>query len=298
MHNYPKPITLGNPELQGMWNSPVVVQEKIDGSQFSFGIDENDQLICKSRASKINLAEPSNLFAPAVEKCKLLHEQRRLRVGYVYRAEAMASRRHNRIAYEQAPCGGMVLFDVEIHPNVFLPPTQLIFEAAYLDLQVVPHIATINSPPTKEQLEEWLQQKSILGGPIEGVVMKNYDVVDPRTGEVYMAKYVRPDFNEVKPKTKISSGLEGLDVFIDSYSTEARWHKAIQHLHEEGRLKFKPQDIPILIREIQADLLKEEADTIRKRLWELVWPKILRSATNGFGNFYKKWLFDQAYEVH
>ena len=65
--SYPKILALGHRFLQGIFEGPVVVQEKVDGSQFSFGLDAEGVLRCRSRGQEIDIEAPPQLFVPAVE---------------------------------------------------------------------------------------------------------------------------------------------------------------------------------------------------------------------------------------
>ena len=38
LRSYSKPLAITHASLEGMWSGPIVVQEKVDGSQFSFGV--------------------------------------------------------------------------------------------------------------------------------------------------------------------------------------------------------------------------------------------------------------------
>lgn len=49
MHGYSKIYTIGTKWISGLLLDPVVIEEKIDGSQLSFGIDGNGELRARSR---------------------------------------------------------------------------------------------------------------------------------------------------------------------------------------------------------------------------------------------------------
>ena len=52
--------------LDGLLDGGVSVQEKIDGSQFSFGVTDGE-LLCRSRGRQIVIEEVDSLFAKAVD---------------------------------------------------------------------------------------------------------------------------------------------------------------------------------------------------------------------------------------
>jgi len=79
-----------------------------------------------------------------------------------------------------------------------------------------------------------------------------------------------------------------IERIIAKYKTPARWMKAVQHLREEGKLQGMPEDIPLLMREVQADVLKEEREEIADELFEFFWRRdISRGITRGAAQWYK-----------
>lgn len=57
-----------------------------------------------------------------------------------------------------------------------------------------------------------------------------------------------------------------LELLYDSYRTEARWQKAVQHLRDEGKLLGEPKDIGPLMAEIWRDLVEEEKAELHGRI--------------------------------
>jgi len=51
-HSYPKVWNLGHPNIAMLFEEDVTVEEKIDGSQFSFGIFHGE-LKCRSRGQQL-----------------------------------------------------------------------------------------------------------------------------------------------------------------------------------------------------------------------------------------------------
>ena len=83
--------------------------------------------------------------------------------------------------------------------------------------------------------------------------------------------------------------------FLMSFRTEARWHKAIQHLMETGELENSPRDIGKLIKEIQQDISAEEMENIKSYLWNENKREILSAATKGFPEWYKEQLLQRSF---
>lgn len=119
-HGYPKIYNLGHACIKELFLDEVIVEEKVDGSQFSFGIF-NGEIRCKSKGSPINLLLPEKMFIPGIEVVKRLKEEGRLIEGYSYRAEYLGKSKHNALAYERIPNQHLIGFDINIGHETYLP---------------------------------------------------------------------------------------------------------------------------------------------------------------------------------
>jgi len=139
---------------------------------------------------------------------------------------------------------------------------------------------------------------SILGGEfgIEGVVVKNYEqrtkFGDPT---ICCGKYVRETFKERHQK-EWKTGGDTIREFSESFRTEARWQKAVNHLREKGELENDPRDIGKLMKEINIDVEEEEAEEIKNFLYKHFIKQIKRKATAGAPEWYKEQLLKKAFE--
>lgn len=83
-HSYPQIFALGHRALAELLLDPVIVEEKVDGSQFSFGLfDQGDGervLRCRSKGAQLNLVAPEKMFMRAVDVAKELP----LHLGWTY----------------------------------------------------------------------------------------------------------------------------------------------------------------------------------------------------------------------
>ena len=70
-HSYPSPKAIGHAMVRDLFEGPVVVEEKIDGSQFSFGLI-GGQLRVRSKGVEINTLSPEPLFNRAIETAQKL----------------------------------------------------------------------------------------------------------------------------------------------------------------------------------------------------------------------------------
>lgn len=285
--SYPSIYAVGHRLIENLFTGNVVVEEKVDGSQFSFGVDENGVLVCRSKGAEILPDAPEKMFSKAIDTIKALKDW--LTPGFIYRCEYLRTEKHNTLTYGRVPAKNLVLFDVEYPGCRFATPINKMAVAECLGLDCVPvfHFGPITSI---DQIAEFLQRDSFLGGcKVEGVVVKNYDQfgVDKK---VLIGKYVSPEFKE-KHQTawkKYNPTKEDVIVhLISQLKTAARWRKSIQHLRDDGKLTETPQDIGLLIKEIQADVKSDEESEIKEMLFKHFWPHIQRGIVGGFPEFYK-----------
>ena len=293
LRSYSSPLNLGHRHLEHLFDGQVTVQEKIDGSQFSFGIMDGE-LVCRSRRVQIEMEAPG-MFSRAVEVVKSLHEHHLLIEGWTYRGEYLQKPKHNTMPYDRVPNGHIILFDIDAGYEDYVSVTILTSTARSLDLEVVP-TWVIDKAPEISQVKAWCGEVSILGGPREGVVFKNYSQlgVDHKT---LMGKYVTESFRESHESDwrKQNPGrVDILTYLTETYRSEARWQKAIQHMQERGDLQQAPQDIGPLIREIQKDVTDECADEIKNILFNHYWKDLSRKITAGFPEWYKNKLMEDA----
>lgn len=287
LHSYPKVLNLGHPGLADLFDGPVVVQEKVDGSQFSFGV-LNGALLLRSKGATIYPETTDKLFRGAVDTALRLFGAGLLREGWTYRGEALMGPKHNALTYERAPAGNFILFDVDNGLEKRFHPTLLRDEARRLGLEVVPthYVGVVASVA---QLQEYLSLPSVLGGRTEGIVVKNYARWGA-DGKMLMGKLVAEDFREINAREwKVSNPtrsdvIEGL---VERYRTDARWQKAVQHLREDGRLRGTPADIGNLMREVPADVRAECEEEIKRALFDAFWKDISRGITRGLPEWYK-----------
>jgi hypothetical protein len=310
-HSYPSIYNLGHRAVRDLLLDDVLVEEKIDGSQFSFGCFEPDPyaagqlgsgpvLRIKSKGAVINPDCTPRLFAEAVAAVVAFRDK--LKVGWTYRGEVLRKPKHNVLAYSRVPTGNIILFDINTGEEEYLEPLAKGFEAQRLGLECVPQLYLgPGSGVVEADIRRWLEQGSCLGGPkIEGVVIKNY----ARFGidkKALMGKFVSEAFKE---KHKDEAGMYGkptfggvIDRITSQLKTEARWRKGIQHLREAGVLTDSPKDIGALIREIHADVVKEEEDWIKEQLYKEFRKDILGGVCRGVAEWYKEELLKKQFDA-
>jgi hypothetical protein len=81
-----------------------------------------------------------------------------------------------------------------------------------------------------------------------------------------------------------------LERIATAFCTEARWEKAVQHLRDDGALTDSPKDIGALLKALNHDIDVECKDEIKDALWQMFRKDILRVASRGFPEWYKRCL--------
>lgn len=290
---FPKILHLGSKMVEHIYEGPIEVTEKLDGSQFSFGL-LNGELVMRSKGKQIFPEKPESMFKDAVELATSCSPPE----GVVIHGEFFKNPKHNTLKYNEKPKSGFAIFGARRLPDHFLPYEELVKLAESLGCDVVPIIyeGTLDKSKSLEDLDEWLKRESSLGGVnIEGVVLKNYTQTGNIAGHILpilCAKYVSEEFKE---KHKVGWGTTNptnMEKISQALGTEARWNKAIQFLRDCGELEGSPRDIGPLLKRIHLDINEEEQADIKDMLWNLFRKDILRTACRGFPEWYKRKLLE------
>jgi len=92
-HSYPNIFALGHRYIKDLFLDNVLIEEKVDGSQFSFGkflIDGKEELKCRSKGCQINVEFPEKMFSCAISSVKEIFNN--LKIGWTYRGEYLSKR--------------------------------------------------------------------------------------------------------------------------------------------------------------------------------------------------------------
>jgi len=301
LHSYGKIWNLGHRAVRDIFSEPVRIQEKIDGSQFSFGVCDGE-LFIRSKKAEIHPGAKNGQFSMAVETVVALFEKGLLVEGWTYRGEAVTKPRHNHLIYERCAEGGIVLFDVDIGEEDYVDHAAVTHIARGIGVDVVPEYEKSWKVIDIENLNVLLDNEPLLGGEngIEGIVIKPCQpIFDQATGKALKAKLVRPEFREKATRSWKAANPnreEFLTSIIKGLTTEARFRKAIQAARDEDVLEYSNRDIGPLLGRITKDIHEEEADAIKEALFKHFWKKsISRGVTRGFPQFYQAWLLEQQF---
>jgi len=317
---YTKVLTLGAQRTERALIGEVVVQEKVDGSQFRFGLNEDREILYGSRSKNFEPDASERMFKSGVDYLSGIEDEikKGFRPDTYFFCEYLQKEKHNVLKYDRVPKNHFVLFDVLLNGKWIGEDRDLLKDhAMLLGIDVVPELwrGTIETQRvgagekfdrTKgythlDFLKNMIHQNmSFLGGvQVEGVVIKNYNEKIDLGSVVYplFTKYVREEYKEQhNADWKSRSPKASLQEYIDGFCNENRWTKAVQHLKEQGELEQSPRDIGGLIKEIQEDIKTEERENIKDVLYKHFLKDIMRRSVRGFPEWYKELLINENLE--
>ncbi len=295
LRSYSSIQAVGHRMVDDVLDGHVVVQEKIDGSQISFGLVDGELKI-RSKNSMRDLDE-EGMFTKGIETIKNIKHL--LEEGWTYRGEYLQKPKHNTKKYDRVPKGHIALFDIDTGNQHYLPPEEVLEIAWNLGIEAVRTIyrgdecrVDMLEIIVKETISE-LGQKSDVG--IEGVVVKNYSKFGS-DNKIMMAKLVSDDFKERHKKDWKERNPGPIERIVEEINKEAVWNKSIQHLRDEGALVNEPKDIGPLMKEIKEDLFNEQKEYIKKVLYNHYKRDIFNRVKAGFPEYYKKLLRERVKE--
>lgn len=295
---YPKVYHLGHPKIERVLMGNVVVQEKVDGSQISFGkrtVNGKAELFINSHHKDISFVRGEyGQFTEAI--AWIVQAEASLKPDLVYRGEVVSKPKHNIITYGRVPRNGIILFDIMRGPEAYMGYMDVVQEGIRIGLETVP-LLFYGNVAGEQDIERLLSRPSVLGGLPEGVVIKNYGQFDD-AGKPMMAKWVTPAFREIKKIDCASNSETGWwEKIVAKYRTVARFHKAVQRLAEEGKLSGEPKDIGLLMTMVRDDFRDEAVQTLAIDLLAHYQPDVERAVVSGLPEWYKEQLRTKAFDA-
>jgi hypothetical protein len=283
----------------------VEITEKLDGSQYRFWKDvTQEKVFChgtkRTQLQVVDGGVSDKLFNPVVRHMEEHGHKVPPNVDFLF-GETLHAPKHNTLKYNVVPKGHLALWGgFDASHDHWLTHDELRALAHDLCVDVVPLVSNYDNsglPLCLSDLDALLERESFLGGAkIEGLVFKNYSQ-DNQIGDEYIpflaGKFVSEKFKEQHVKNWSPKG-NAVQEFIDSFQTEARWLKSIQHLREEGILEMTPRDIGLLMKDLHKDIEEEEKDTVQEWFYNHYIKQIKRRAGQGLPEFYKRWLVENS----
>ena len=304
MLKYPKVLSLGQPLIVEIFDDPVEISEKLDGSQVRINLTEF-HVQCGSK--NVDIAD-NKMFAIA-------HEQaNRIWQNNVWQAfgsditlfcEFLNKEKHNVLVYDHVCHNNLYLFGGMCN-NRHLQTQELIELANALDIEPPNILASEIKIDNQDDLNEYLKIQSVLGGTIlEGIVIKNYHNTYPAllaSTQAFFSyplagKLVRDDFKErlnkewgIKKKKELP-----LNRVTTEFLTEARFHKSVQHLRDQNLITYEMNNLKNIIPEFYNDLLDEERDAIMEIAMVDFWRQLKRKCDNYVVQEWKRYLLDKQF---
>lgn len=292
LSSYSSIYNLGHKAIADLTKGRCLVEEKVDGSQISFGLLDGE-LHIRSKSAVIQTQYPPKMFALAVEVIQGLE----LNPSYIYRGEYLAKPKQNTLSYARIPQNHIVIFDISDGIESYLPFGAKAGEAIRLGFECVPLL--FSGEVTLDILKKLLETESFLGGPlVEGVVIKpfNYDLYG-LDHKVLMGKYVSEAFKEThKREWKAGTGKDIVQMLAAEFAVPVRWEKMVHVLRDSGELTDSPKDIGALLKLTAQDLEKEEVDYIKERLYAHFRKDLFRASLHGLPAWYKERLMKSQFE--
>lgn len=270
-HKYTKIKALGDPENEGILTIPgkVVIQEKIDGGNFAFYVEDgmlyfcshNQNLTDSNQIEKTGIPKNWRAIEPILNIWKDYPEK--FNSDLYYYCESM--QRHT-ITYDDID--GCIGFDILNLITGELFDWELA-ECAFKHLGL-PFIHTITEVNVEEVTIDYLNtlyQKSVYrDGKAEGIVIKRYDIKN-KYDRPHFAKIVDDEFKEQNRAVFGGSDeprkLNNGDKIAELYSTSGRIEKMIHKMADEGH-EIRMELMRELFGRVVEDILEEKIKTIYK----------------------------------
>lgn len=258
----------------------IHVEEKVDGGNFRFYINEECQIIIGSRTQQLtsNEGQDDNMNKMFLACANFVRDKLKDKdltdcKGFIFYGENCVKHTIN-YDWEKIPRYlGFDIYNIELDEFVDVRTRNEMFEE--LELDVVPYICELNIQHNKdlnEQLEKLvpISKYALESAPdmrAEGIVLKDYD-------RQLFAKYVTDKFKEKNaeafggtPKYNKIDDTNNAE-FIFKYCTNNRIEKMIFKLIDEG-FKLEMQMMKELPKRIYIDIFEEEHQEIYQSRWKL-----------------------------
>jgi hypothetical protein len=250
-------------EVEGILDTPVTVQEKVDGANVSIWLGEDGIIKCGSRTRELG-DDAFNGFTAYVKE----HEEALLKwftgIGTGSRLYGEWLVKHT-ITYPDEAYKKMYLFDIYDEVNDMYEQQTYVKSVAERFGFEYPQIFVENAIVTKEQIDQFVG-KSFIGANGEGVVIKNSTYKNKWGNHVY-AKAVHQNFKESNAivfggNNKHSETYWEMYV-VNKYCTLSRVQKIMQKLQPEVNERLDMKHTPEVTGRAFYDLITEE-------IWEIV----------------------------
>jgi hypothetical protein len=290
-----------NAMVWGGNNKGWVLQEKIDGSQLSFYVNDEGKLQFFNKGKEIQ--RKNRVFSKSVTMLENIVE--RFDAGLIYHGESVSTKTHNTAIYDRTPTYYFILYDVQYKESKeYMSHNDSTAEAHRIGLEHVPAVYCNDdetmAPAVKVyeivSLMETGEVSSFLGGFCEGVVLKLHNFTD-NNGKVFATKrkFVTNKFKErhsiKKPKKIGTTKLEFLEELGSMFAVEPRFFKSYQHLRDQDLLGGSNEEkLELICTELDIDFIKENKDLVMNYMWAEFLHIFLAKTKEDYSKWYNKHL--------
>lgn len=291
---YLKIHSLGSPETEGILDEVVVVESKIDGSNFRVRyLPEENKLIFGSRNNELSNDTDEEQWIAIKSYKKAFKEHKESFIpNVIYFSESMQK---HTISYDSGipDTIGYDIFDLERNEFWDWKAAKQAFENIGIPFINV-HYEGLLKDITKEQLNEYIKQSPYRKEGDEGIVIKCYKKLNPY-GRPLFAKIVDLIFKE-KNKTvfkgetpKVKTNDEDI---VEEYFTKGRFIKAINHFKDDNEI-IDMSLMPKLFKYISEDILSENILEIMKEYNSMDFKKFNNIVAGKSAKMLKEYLMNE-----
>lgn len=291
LHKYPKIYQIGNEDIKDLLANEednIVIEEKIDGANFRFMVNpEDNTLIFGSRTKELaqDTDEAGGNWKRCIEYLKRIHEKNPFEKGYAYYGECCT--RHS-MDYNWDKIPPFLLFDImDLSTGKFIGQREKVYMSG--ELSTVPFIWG----GTVKEFHGWIRNNnykfeddsivptsryhapSAKDVKAEGIVIKNYE-------KQIFGKYVRAAFKELNKAVFGEGKAHFADTdderIVAAFCTNARIDKIIFKLIDEGN----KLDMPLmeqLPRRVIDDIMEENYKEISWSSWSINFKSVRKKIT-------------------
>lgn len=304
MKRFPKVLGLGQPLLSEIFDDPVDLSSKIDGSQVRIHLTESN-VQCGSKNVDIADDKMFNIAHRQTERIWNENQWKMWGSDITLFTEFLNKPKHNVLSYSRVPKNNLYLFGALIDGK-HLKTEELIELATEIDIEPPHIIASQVKIDNPEDLNSYLETESVLGGTkVEGIVIRNsYRSYPPLLvstmafdGYPLVGKLVRDDFKE-RLNVEWSGKKQRetpLNKVASEFFTDARFRKAIQHLNDEEKITYEMNNLKDIIPEFYSDLIDEERQEIMELALDDFWRQLKRKSDNFVVKEWKRYLVDKQF---
>ncbi len=258
---YPKIKILGDRSNEGILTTPgkIVIQEKIDGAQFGFYVENNILYFCShnnnltdsEQIAETGIPKNWNAIKPVLESWQ--NDPTQFECDMYYYGESM--QKHTIHYGDDIP--GFIGYDIlHINTMTFLDYSWVKTRFENMGLPFIHvHYNKDISEVNFDELKELFKTSAYRNDTSEGIVIKRYD-------NQLMAKIVNDSFKE-KHSDHLGRLLVNLNSdinehgIVENYATSTRIEKMIHKLHDHGYEIEMPMMRTLYVQVVK-DILEEE----------------------------------------